>query len=88
MPAAISGCALVFIHIQWAFIPRSRSFHQTGCKQTRLGRCCQLQTNDPCKGSFNFESVIGYGTISELVEPAQKEQVLNQIMRQYSGQTW
>jgi uncharacterized protein len=41
-----------------------------------------------CKWSFNFESVIGYGTISELVEPAQKEYALNEIMRQYSGQSW
>ncbi|MFZ2641605.1 MAG: pyridoxamine 5'-phosphate oxidase family protein [Verrucomicrobiia bacterium] len=41
-----------------------------------------------CKWSFNFESVIGYGTISELVEPAQREHALNEIMRQYSGKTW
>lgn len=41
-----------------------------------------------CKWSFNFESVIGYGTISELAEPAQKEHALNEIMRQYSGKTW
>lgn len=41
-----------------------------------------------CKWTFSFESVIGYGTISELVEPAQKECALNEIMRQYSGKTW
>ena len=41
-----------------------------------------------CKWTFGFESVIGYGTISELVEPAQKEHALNEIMRQYSGKTW
>ncbi|MBM3888153.1 MAG: pyridoxamine 5'-phosphate oxidase family protein [Verrucomicrobia bacterium] len=41
-----------------------------------------------CKWTFSFESVIGYGTISELVEPAQKEHALNEIMRQYSGKTW
>jgi hypothetical protein len=41
-----------------------------------------------CKWSFSFESVIGHGTISELVEPAQKERALNEIMRQYSGETW
>jgi uncharacterized protein len=41
-----------------------------------------------CKWSFNFESVIGYGTISELTGPAQKEHALNEIMRQYSGKTW
>jgi nitroimidazol reductase NimA-like FMN-containing flavoprotein (pyridoxamine 5'-phosphate oxidase superfamily) len=41
-----------------------------------------------CKWTFSFESVIGYGTISELVGPAQKEQALNEIMCQYSGKTW
>ena len=41
-----------------------------------------------CKWTFIFESVIGYGTISELVEPAQKEHALNEIMRQYSGKAW
>ena len=41
-----------------------------------------------CKWSFRFESVIGYGTIGELVEPAPKAHALNEIMRQYSGQSW
>jgi uncharacterized protein len=41
-----------------------------------------------CKWSFNFESVVGYGTISELVGPAQKQRALNEIIRQYSGKTW
>ncbi len=41
-----------------------------------------------CKWTFSFESVIGCGTIGELVEPAQKEHALNEIMRQYSGRSW
>ena len=41
-----------------------------------------------CKWSFDFESVIGYGTLGELVEPAQQEHALNEIMRQYSGRSW
>jgi nitroimidazol reductase NimA-like FMN-containing flavoprotein (pyridoxamine 5'-phosphate oxidase superfamily) len=41
-----------------------------------------------CKWSVSYESVIGYGTISELVNPAAKEQALNEIMRQYSGKNW
>ena len=41
-----------------------------------------------CKWSFSFESVIGYGTTSELVDPAEKVRALNEIMRQYSGKTW
>ena len=58
--------------------------------------CFELECNvelrrDPqnaCKWTFGFESVIGYGNIRELVEPAQKEHALNEIMRQYSGKTW
>jgi nitroimidazol reductase NimA-like FMN-containing flavoprotein (pyridoxamine 5'-phosphate oxidase superfamily) len=41
-----------------------------------------------CKWSFKFESVIGFGTISELVEPGEKEHGLNQIMHHYSGKEW
>jgi len=41
-----------------------------------------------CQWTFNFESVIGYGAISELVEPAHKTCALNEIMRQYSGKAW
>jgi uncharacterized protein len=41
-----------------------------------------------CQWSFNFECVIGYGRLRELVEPGQKEHALNEIMCQYSGRTW
>ncbi len=41
-----------------------------------------------CKWTLGFQSVIGFGVISELVEPAAKEHALNEIMRQYSGKTW
>ncbi len=41
-----------------------------------------------CKWSMSYESVIGYGTISELLEPLAKERALNEIMRQYSGKNW
>jgi uncharacterized protein len=41
-----------------------------------------------CKWSMTYESLIGYGTISELVDPVAKEQALNAIMRQYSGKDW
>ena len=45
-------------------------------------------TNTACRWSFSYESVIGYGAIHELVDPAQKEYGLNQIMLQYSGKQW
>ncbi len=41
-----------------------------------------------CKWSVAFESVIGYGTIDELLSPEQKQYGLNQIMRHYSHQDW
>ena len=41
-----------------------------------------------CKWSMNYESVIGYGTISELTAAEEKRHALNLIMRQYSGQDW
>ena len=34
-----------------------------------------------CKWTFGFESVIGYGTIAELLESVKKEHALNEIMR-------
>lgn len=45
-------------------------------------------SNDACKWSFSYESVIGNGTIHELVNTEQKEYGLNQIMLQYSGKQW
>jgi nitroimidazol reductase NimA-like FMN-containing flavoprotein (pyridoxamine 5'-phosphate oxidase superfamily) len=43
---------------------------------------------DACKWTFEFESVIGYGTISELKSAGEKARGLNQIMRHYSGREW
>ena len=42
----------------------------------------------PCSWSFTFESVIGFGTVDELVSPLEKAHGLNEVMRQYSGKTW
>ena len=44
--------------------------------------------DDPCGWTFHYESVVGYGTISELTSPERKAHALNQIMRQYSGHDW
>ena len=41
-----------------------------------------------CKWSQDYESVIGFGIIQEVLEPGDKERALNEIMRQYSGRTW
>ncbi len=48
----------------------------------------QADESDPCDWTFAFESVIGYGTISELTIPAEKAAGLNRIMRHYSGRDW
>lgn len=58
--------------------------------------CFQLERDvelvrDPdsaCGWTFSFESVIGYGTISEITSPRAKEAALNHIMRHYSGREW
>jgi nitroimidazol reductase NimA-like FMN-containing flavoprotein (pyridoxamine 5'-phosphate oxidase superfamily) len=48
----------------------------------------QRNEEDPCEWTFAFESVIGYGTISELTTSDDKAHGLNQIMRHYSGRDW
>jgi nitroimidazol reductase NimA-like FMN-containing flavoprotein (pyridoxamine 5'-phosphate oxidase superfamily) len=37
---------------------------------------------------MNYSSVIGYGTLRELVTDEEKRFGLNQIMRHYSGRDW
>ena len=53
-------------------------------------RNVRLQRNPEvsCKWSFAFESVIGYGTVSELTDPAEKTRGIDQIMLHYSGKRW
>ena len=58
--------------------------------------CFELEANvalktdegDACKWTFEFESVIGYGTIIELDSAEEKSRGLNQIMLHYSGREW
>ena len=47
-------------------------------------------TNDsnPCKWTFSFQSVIGYGYVQELTEIPSKIDGLNKVMRHYSGRDW
>ena len=44
--------------------------------------------NKACNWSFSFQSVIGFGTISELQDAGEKEKGLNHIMRHYSDKQW
>jgi len=48
----------------------------------------QVDPEVACKWSFAFESVIGYGTVSELIDPGEKSRGINQIMLHYSGREW
>ncbi|MDZ7860587.1 MAG: pyridoxamine 5'-phosphate oxidase family protein [Candidatus Krumholzibacteriota bacterium] len=43
---------------------------------------------DPCKWTFTYKSVIGFGRVSELTLKEDKRYALNQIMLQYSGRKW
>jgi uncharacterized protein len=45
-------------------------------------------TEKACKWTFWYECVIGYGTISELIDSEEKKYGLNRIMEQYSGKQW
>ena len=48
----------------------------------------ETDDRDACTWTFAFESVIGYGTISELGTSEEKARGLNQIMLHYSGREW
>lgn len=48
----------------------------------------QTDADDPCAWTFTFESVIGYGVVSELTDPGEKIRGLNAIMAHYSGREW
>jgi uncharacterized protein len=48
----------------------------------------QRDPQSACQWTFRFASVIGYGTIREVLEPEGKRHGLDAIMRQYSGKSW
>jgi nitroimidazol reductase NimA-like FMN-containing flavoprotein (pyridoxamine 5'-phosphate oxidase superfamily) len=81
----------IFIYVHTAAVGKKIDYWETN------GRICfefernvELRRNakNACNWTFAFESVIGYGTISEVTDPAAKEHALNEIMRQYSGRAW
>ncbi|MCX7006653.1 MAG: pyridoxamine 5'-phosphate oxidase family protein [Kiritimatiellaeota bacterium] len=44
--------------------------------------------DNACQWSMNYESVSGYGTISELTTAEEKRHAFDQIMRQYTARDW
>ena len=47
-----------------------------------------IDPDNPCKWTFSYESVIGFGNIYELISIEQKEIGINKIMSQYSEKEW
>jgi len=58
------------------------------CFELEANLVLQTDRDDACKWSFTFESVIGYGTITELTISRDKAHGLNRIMEHYSGREW
>ena len=58
--------------------------------------CVQFERNvelvtdddDACTWTFSYESVIGFGSVTELVRDEDKIHGLNRIMQHYSGRNW
>jgi uncharacterized protein len=44
--------------------------------------------SDPCNWTFSYQSVIGSGTVRELVDQTEKGEGLLEVMRQYSPAQW
>jgi len=53
-------------------------------RETRLHHHEELA----CRWTCSYESVIGYGSILEITDPAEKVYALNRIMLHYSGREW
>ncbi len=58
------------------------------CFEFETGVALVRDPDDACAWTFTFRSVIGYGTVRELVSTEQKNHALNQIMLHYSGREW
>jgi nitroimidazol reductase NimA-like FMN-containing flavoprotein (pyridoxamine 5'-phosphate oxidase superfamily) len=60
----------------------------TVCLEFESGVTLKPHEDDPCSWSFSYQSVIGYGVIRELTDPAEMISALQLIMKQYSEQEW
>ena len=81
----------VFIYLHTATVGKKIEYWETNAQVCfEFERNVELRRNadNACRWSFAFESVIGYGTISEIIDTAAREHALNEIMRQYSGKPW
>ena len=79
----------IFIHT--AKTGRKLDFFEANtrvCFEFEANVSIRKDDDDACAWTFAFESVIGYGTITELLSTTDKSAGLNQIMRHYSGRDW
>lgn len=60
----------------------------TVCLEFEREVTLKTHENDPCSWSFSYQSVIGYGVIRELTDPAEIISGMHLIMKQYSKQEW
>ena len=44
--------------------------------------------NGPCSWSFSYESIMGYGIVTELVTPEDRAKGMNMIMEHYTRKQW
>ena len=58
------------------------------CFEVENNVSLKTDDRDACTWTFEFESVIGYGTITELATSADRVRGLNQIMLHDSGREW
>lgn len=58
------------------------------CFEFEHGVSLKPHESAPCDWSFSFQSVIGFGTIRELTDPAEIIKGLKLIMKQYSKREW
>ena len=79
------------LYVHTAQAGRKISFFEanpTVCLEFERGVDLKPHEHDPCSWSFSYQSVIGYGVIRELTDPAEMISALHLIMKQYSKQEW
>jgi len=80
-----------FIYVHTATVGKKIDYWETnGQVCFEFERNVELRRNahNACQWSFAFETVIGYGTLTEVTDRMAREHALNEIMRQYSRKAW
>jgi len=78
-------------YVHTALTGRKLEFFQANpgvCFEVEQGVTLRPHPTDPCEWSFSFQCIVGYGTLSELVDVVEKQEALVQIMRHYAEGEW